>query len=59
MALFLMWWEYRVEKPTGEDWRRYYEAGARRRKAIGGDPIRLYQERELAKDRRALLVASV
>ncbi len=43
-----------VCKSAIDDWSQYYDAGARRRFANGGDYIRRYQERELAKDRLAL-----
>ncbi len=43
---------------TSDKWSTYYRAGAAYRKRQGGDAIRRYQERALAKDRLAMLTAS-
>jgi hypothetical protein len=43
---------------TSDKWSSYYRAGAQYRKRRGGDVIRRYQERALAKERLAMLAAT-
>jgi hypothetical protein len=43
---------------TSDKWSTYYRAGAAYRRRRGGDVIRRYQQRALARDRLAMLAAS-
>lgn len=47
-----------MQPATSDRWRSYYKAGAEYRRRQGGDYIRRYQERALAKERLAMVAAA-
>jgi hypothetical protein len=47
-----------MEPATSDRWLSYYKAGSERRRRIGGDYIRQYQERALARERLAMVACT-